>query len=44
LEVVLKISTDRHGFGPTESNLYYIWTYSPTAGMTSELLQEAEII
>jgi hypothetical protein len=32
LEVVLKVSTDRHGFGPTDSNLYYVWTYGPTAG------------
>jgi hypothetical protein len=32
LEVILKLSTDRNGFGPTESNLYYVWTYGPTAG------------
>ena len=32
LEIVLKSSTDRHGFGPVESNLHYVWTYGPTAG------------
>jgi hypothetical protein len=38
LEVVLKVSTDRHGFGPTDSKLYYIWTYGPTAGTNSKLM------
>lgn len=33
LEIILKVSTDRHGFGPTESNLYYVWTYGPVVGM-----------
>lgn len=33
MEVVRKVSMDRHGFGPTTSNLHYIWTYAPTAGM-----------
>lgn len=32
LEIILKVSTDRHGFGPTESNLYYVWTYGPVVG------------
>lgn len=32
LEIILKVSTDRHGFGPTDSKLYYVWTYGPTAG------------
>jgi hypothetical protein len=31
LEIILKVSTDRHGFA-TESKLYYVWTYGPVAG------------
>jgi hypothetical protein len=37
LEIVWKVSTDRHGFGPAESNLYYIWTYGPTASKFTKL-------
>jgi hypothetical protein len=32
LEIILKVSTDRNGFGPAETNLYYVWTYGPTVG------------
>jgi hypothetical protein len=32
LEIILKISLERNGFGPTKSSLYYVWTYGPTAG------------
>lgn len=32
LEIILKVSTDRSGFGPTDSNLYYVWTYGPVVG------------
>lgn len=32
LEIVLRLSDERRGFGPTDSNLHYIWTYGPTAG------------
>jgi hypothetical protein len=32
LEIILKVTTDRHGFGPVESNLYYVWTYGPVVG------------
>lgn len=33
LEIVLKSVNDQGGFGPINSNLVYIWTYGPTAGM-----------
>jgi hypothetical protein len=33
LEIVLKISANRNGFGPIESDLHYLWTYGPTAGI-----------
>jgi hypothetical protein len=32
LEIILKVSSDRDGFASTESNLYYVYTYGPTAG------------
>lgn len=32
LEIILKVSTDERGFGPTNLNLHYLWTYGPTAG------------
>jgi hypothetical protein len=32
LEIILKVSLERNGFGPTKHNLYYVWTYGPTAG------------
>jgi hypothetical protein len=32
LEVVKKICDTKHGFGPIDTNLHYIWTYGPTAG------------
>ncbi|KAF1912691.1 hypothetical protein BDU57DRAFT_542503 [Ampelomyces quisqualis] len=34
LEVVLKVATNKHGFGPIDSDLVYLWTYGPTAVFT----------
>ncbi|KAF2647254.1 hypothetical protein K491DRAFT_723600 [Lophiostoma macrostomum CBS 122681] len=34
LEVALKVSTDRQGFGPINPSLHYLWTYGPTAALT----------
>ncbi|KAH4044028.1 hypothetical protein HBH69_234610 [Parastagonospora nodorum] len=34
LEIILKVSSDRDGFASTESNLYYVYTYGPTAVLT----------
>jgi hypothetical protein len=31
LEVVKKIADQKHGFGPVDSKLVYVWTYGPTA-------------
>jgi hypothetical protein len=32
LEIVKKICDAKHGFGPIDTKLHYIWTYGPTAG------------
>jgi hypothetical protein len=32
LEMVKKICDAKHGFGPIDTNLHYVWTYGPTAG------------
>jgi hypothetical protein len=32
LETVKKICDAKHGFGPIDTNLHYVWTYGPTAG------------
>ncbi|CAO2653412.1 Nn.00g028230.m01.CDS01 [Neocucurbitaria sp. VM-36] len=34
LEIVVKSSTDKRGFGPAESDLHYVWTYGSTAVFT----------
>jgi hypothetical protein len=36
LEIILKVTTDRHGFSPVEYNLYYVWTYGPVIGTQNE--------
>jgi hypothetical protein len=32
LEIVKKVCDAKHGFGPIDTNLHYVWTYGPTAG------------
>jgi hypothetical protein len=32
LEIVKKICDAKHGFGPIDTKLHYVWTYGPTAG------------
>ncbi|KAF2652994.1 hypothetical protein K491DRAFT_718462 [Lophiostoma macrostomum CBS 122681] len=34
LEVILKISTDKQGFGPTSTKPHYLWTYGPSLVFT----------
>jgi hypothetical protein len=44
LEIVQRICDSRHGFGPVESNLQYVWTYGPTAGKVSYPLAQSAVI
>ncbi|KAF2124959.1 hypothetical protein P153DRAFT_370285 [Dothidotthia symphoricarpi CBS 119687] len=41
MEIVAKVSTDKHGFGPTDTKLHYLWTYGPTAGTKILLARDA---
>ena len=44
LEVVWKVCDTKHGFGPVDSKLHYVWTYGPTAGKKSHAVIQSAVI